>query len=309
MRTTCIINNYNYGAYVGEAIESVFNQSTAFDEIVVVDDGSTDNSVGMIEKAIAPHQGVKVIAKRNQGQLSCFNDGYAASSGDLIFFLDSDDAYKKNYLECALDLYQSNAECDFAWCAVERFGRNRGVRHTTEGYCRKTGDVGYSVASTLFMKKWVGGPTSAISMKRHVLDKILPIPFLQEWRTRADDCLVYGASLVGARKYYLAKPLVNRRTHDENSHFGKRFNKNYKYARQLAQEQLFWFILAKNNLPRNRLYDLVLREFRQLPSPDYELFKLYRKILLASDFPVTRKCGKVIALYKSFLIKKHRNGA
>ena len=308
MRTTCIINNYNYGAYVGEAIESVFNQSVAFDEIVVVDDGSTDNSLTIIEKAIASHPGVKVISKPNEGQLSCFNAGYSASNGDLIFFLDADDAYKKNYLECALALYKGCKECDFAWCAIERFGRNCGVLHTNEGYCKKTGDVGYSVASTLFMQKWVGGPTSSISMKRHVLDKILPIPFLQEWQTRADDCLVFGSSLVGARKYYLAKPLVNLRTHNENSHFGKNFNKNYKYARQLAKEQLFLFILAKNNLPRNRLYDLALREFRQLPKPSYELLKIYRKILLASEFPATRKCRQVIALYKSYLIKKHKTG-
>lgn len=307
MKTTCIINNYNYGAYIGEAIESVLSQTVAFDEIVIVDDGSTDNSVGIIEKEIGTCQDVKVIAKQNEGQLSCFNAGYSATTGDLVFFLDSDDAYKRNYLMSALDLYKRNEKCDFAWCAVEHFGNNSGVRHTEEDYCRKTGDVGYSVAATLYMKKWVGGPTSSISMKRHVLDKILPIPFLQEWRTRADDCLVYGSSLVGARKFYLPKPLVKYRIHDKNSNFGRNFSKNYKFTRELAKEQLLSFIVEKNNIPRNLLYHMVLREFRRLPRPSYKLLKIYRKILFASDFPFIKKCGQIIALYKSYLIKKNRN--
>jgi glycosyltransferase involved in cell wall biosynthesis len=307
MRTTCIINNYNYGAYIGEAIESVLSQSVAFDEIVIVDDGSTDNSVGIIEKEIETRQDVKVIAKQNEGQLSCFNAGYSATTGDIVFFLDSDDVYKRNYLESVLELYKRNEECDFVWCAVERFGNISGVRHTNEEYCRKTGEVGYSVAVTLYLKKWVGGPTSSISMKRHVLDKILPIPFLQEWRTRADDCLIYGSSVVGACKFYLPKPLVNYRTHDGNRNFGKCFSKNYKYTRELAKEQLLSFILEKNNIPRDLLYHIVLREFRRLPRPSYKLLKLYRKILFASDFPVIKKCGQIIALYKSYLIKKNKN--
>ncbi len=306
MRATCIINNYNYGIYIGEAIESVLNQTVAFDEVVIVDDGSTDNSLAIIEKEIGTCQAIQVIAKRNEGQLSCFNAGYAASTGDLVFFLDSDDAYKSHYLESALDLYTRNEECDFAWCAVERFGKNSGVLRTYEEYCRKTGDVGYSLAATLYTKKWIGGPTSSISMKRHVLEKILPLPFLREWRIQADDCLVYGSSLVGARKFYLPEPLVIYRTHDENRHFGRSFSKGYGYERALAKEQLFSFILEKNNIPRN-LYHIVLREFRRLPRPSYRTLKIYRKILLASDFPFIKKWGQTMAMYKSYLIKKSRN--
>ena len=85
-----IINNYNYGHFLGEAIDSVLNQTYPNIEIVVVDDGSTDNSREIIssyqEKIIS-------VLKENGGQASAFNAGFAASRGDIIFMLDSDDIF------------------------------------------------------------------------------------------------------------------------------------------------------------------------------------------------------------------------
>jgi glycosyltransferase involved in cell wall biosynthesis len=108
MKTTCIINNYNYAKYVEEAIQSVFDQTVAFDEIIVVDDGSPDNSLEVINANIKNCENAKLIAKRNEGQLSCLNEGFNASTGDLIFFLDSDDLYLPNYLELASNFYHND---------------------------------------------------------------------------------------------------------------------------------------------------------------------------------------------------------
>ena len=71
-----LINNYNYGYFLGAAIESALSQTYQNIEIIVVDDGSTDNS-----REIIAHYGNHIIPilKENGGQASAFNAGFAAS--------------------------------------------------------------------------------------------------------------------------------------------------------------------------------------------------------------------------------------
>jgi glycosyltransferase involved in cell wall biosynthesis len=85
-----IINNYNYGHFVSEAIDSALNQTYSQIEVIVVDDGSTDNS----RKIIASYEHrITSILKENGGQASALNAGFAATQGDIICFLDADDIF------------------------------------------------------------------------------------------------------------------------------------------------------------------------------------------------------------------------
>ena len=83
-----VVNNYNYAAYLAEAIDSALQQDYEAKEIVVVDDGSTDHS-----RDIVAGYGSTVIPihKANGGQASALNMGFDASHGDIIMFLDADD--------------------------------------------------------------------------------------------------------------------------------------------------------------------------------------------------------------------------
>jgi len=85
-----IINNYNYGRYLGQAIDSVLTQTYPNIEVIVVDDGSTDGSQEIIKS-----YGDKIISvlKANGGHASTFNAGFAVSKGDIICLLDSDDMF------------------------------------------------------------------------------------------------------------------------------------------------------------------------------------------------------------------------
>src|SRR5262245_6559987 len=87
---TVLINNYNYAQFLREAIDSALSQSYRRVEIIVVDDGSTDQS-----REIISSYGSRVTAvfKENGGQASAFNVGVAASRGDILCFLDSDDLF------------------------------------------------------------------------------------------------------------------------------------------------------------------------------------------------------------------------
>jgi glycosyltransferase involved in cell wall biosynthesis len=82
-----VINNFNYGRYLGAAIESALSQTHTETEVLVVDDGSTDDS----RSVIARYGGIRTILKSNGGQPSAFNAGFAESTGEIVIFLDADD--------------------------------------------------------------------------------------------------------------------------------------------------------------------------------------------------------------------------
>lgn len=91
-----IITNYNYARYLKEAIDSALNQTYAHTEVIIVDDGSTDNSRQVIEtykNQIIP------LYKINGGQPSAFNAAFAVSQGEIVCLLDSDDVFLPQKVE------------------------------------------------------------------------------------------------------------------------------------------------------------------------------------------------------------------
>ncbi len=291
MRTTCLINNYNYGRFVADAIYSALRQSVAFDEIIVVDDGSTDNSVEIITQHFGHHEKVKLLRKENGGQLSCFNEGLAAAGGDVIFFLDADDLYQEGYLERALDVYAGNSDCDFLFCAYQEFGE---VDNIVRKYPVDR-SFGRTVLLTYCLKKWIGSPTSALSIKTAALNRILPCPYLQDWRTRADDCLVYGAGLVGAKKYYLAEPCVRYRIHGNNHWFGKKFSADQINQHEAAVGRLFSFYIERQKYSDD-FTKRTVGEFRTYAAPTFQELCRYIRICQNADLSLWEKFQDIKAL-------------
>src|SRR6266446_4798942 len=83
-----VVISHNYEAFVAEAVRSAIGQSYPAIEVIAVDDGSTDRS----REVLARFAGrIAVIAKPNGGETSAVNRGFAASRGDIVMFLDSDD--------------------------------------------------------------------------------------------------------------------------------------------------------------------------------------------------------------------------
>jgi glycosyltransferase involved in cell wall biosynthesis len=302
IKTSCLINNYNYGEFLTEAIDSALNQTIKFDEIIIVDDASTDNSAEVINKFTQLANVKSIFKQKNQGQLSSFNEGFLAATGDIIFFLDADDIYEPQYLETALNFYNRCSECDFLFCAYKKFGAEEGIfqSHTVDL------DLGYSVIRTLYNGEWIGSITSTLSIRREIIRKVLPIPYVEDWRVRADDCLVWGASLVGAKKFYISKLLVRYRIHQNNQYYNKKFldiDNNYEYKRFWKRNSLFNYILQKNNLSSPFFLAFTsLNELKTIPYPKYEDFISYLKIIFLFEESLFWKTKGIIFLL-SYLLK------
>src|ERR1700730_4905703 len=106
---TILIDTYNYGHYVEEAVESVIAQEFPREqrEILVVDDGSTDDTAERLKKY---GDSIRYLRKPNGGQASAFNFGFAAARGEIFALLDADDLWLADKLRRVCETFEKNPE-------------------------------------------------------------------------------------------------------------------------------------------------------------------------------------------------------
>lgn len=299
MSCSVLINNYNYANFICRAVDSVLNQTVVPDEIVIVDDGSTDGSCTLLFERYGADPRIRIITGDNRGQLGAMNRGYLHSSGDILFFLDSDDEYDPSYIESALAMYRSTPACDFLICGRKEFGAvdNTVVRFKSDV------SLGFSVVSTLYGEHWEGGPTSTLSCRRWVLESFMPLDLEPYWRVRADDCLVHGASIAGAKKYYLAQPLVYYRIHNANLFYGRSFDADYQYKYKLHTKQLIRHLACKACLDGSTALGMIKREMLS-SSPEVlrEKSNLYFTLICRADRHLSWKISNLKRLLCTLLL-------
>ena len=110
-----IIPVFNVDGYLNSCLDSVINQSYQNLEIVLVDDGSIDNSGTICDEYAQKDKRIIVIHKKNEGVAQARIDGFNRSSGELVTFIDSDDYVDLNYIEKLVSPFEQN-EIDLSIC-------------------------------------------------------------------------------------------------------------------------------------------------------------------------------------------------
>jgi len=113
-----IIPTYNYGRFLREAIDSALVQTCPALEIIVVDDGSTDET----SRILAGYgDRIRTICQENQGVGAARNAGIAAARGEYLAFLDSDDIWTPKKLERQIALFAADPDLGLVHCGAESF--------------------------------------------------------------------------------------------------------------------------------------------------------------------------------------------
>ncbi len=282
-----IINNYNYGRYLYSAIDSALTQKYENKEIIVVDDGSTDNSREIINKFgnfIVP------IFKANGGQASAINAGFTVASGQYIFFLDADDYWKPEKIMTCIDAFQCSPECSFLQHNMIRVNENDEQLGVLKEQKLSEGNLDIRKA---FGMHYVLVPTSGKGFARAVLDKIMPIPE-HIFRIRADFYLQTMA-VFHTKVCAINQPLGFYRVHGHNLYSGILTEKKIMADLELIfayQQYLKKSVNIEINLAENyyyvRDYIYVKRKSDKIVD-SLNLFFRYVPVLWSSDVKIKIK--------------------
>jgi glycosyltransferase involved in cell wall biosynthesis len=116
---TALVRAYNAEAYIGQTIEAILTQTRRPEEVLVVDDGSTDGTSHVLERFEGD---VRVVRQVNSGLAAAFNRGFAEARGDYVAICDADDIWRPDKLERQYDALRAASEIDVAFGAASIFG-------------------------------------------------------------------------------------------------------------------------------------------------------------------------------------------
>jgi glycosyltransferase involved in cell wall biosynthesis len=238
-----LINNYNYGRFLTEAINSALAQTYTNIEVIVVDDGSTDNSHEIIKD-----YGDKIIAivKQNGGQASAFNTGFAASSGEIVCFLDADDMFLPEKVQEIVNIFIEHQ--DIGWCfhLLNFFGdRQPEIQPDLDRWSSGRYDLRSTIKSGKLSGRMpeINLATSTMCFRSFLLKTILPMPEII--KITSDDYIKYVA-LGLTPGFILIKELALQRIHNSNAYTLRTDRDKQKLSAKINILSAYWM---KTNFP------------------------------------------------------------
>jgi glycosyltransferase involved in cell wall biosynthesis len=202
---TAVVAAYNSEDWIGESLEGILGQTRRPDEVVVVDDGSTDGTPQVLERF---GSAIRVVRRPNGGCPAAFNTAFAHATGDYVAMCGSDDVWEPQKLEWQAETIATRPEVDVLFGDAELFGLREGRYDPPPG----TGLLdGGALAEALYRVNIVCAPT--IVIRRALFERLGP--FVEKFG--ADDleywmrCLRDGASF-----FHDPRVLVRYRRHEGN---------------------------------------------------------------------------------------------
>ena len=151
MKLSIVIPAYNVEQYIGNCLDSIFSQQIETDrlEVIVVNDGSKDGTEGIIKQYAVKHPNLIYISQENQGQSVSRNNGLKRATGDIIWYIDSDDTANEGSINKIFHYFEKYPEADlliFDWRHVYT-DRNKEI------YCHGFSQKRLKFRNNLYEKK------------------------------------------------------------------------------------------------------------------------------------------------------------
>jgi glycosyltransferase involved in cell wall biosynthesis len=204
-----VIPTYNYGRFIEQSIRSVLGQTRRPSEIIVVDDGSTDETTAVVGGFGAQ---VRYIREDNAGVSAARNRGVAESTGELIAFLDADDTWEPTNLEKQLARFESDEEIGLVHSALREFADETGE---TIQLCTAGGEDGVADSLLLWEGPMIVRPGGAVTVTRKAFNHVGGF----DTRMKVGEDWDFGYRVARSFKVgFVAEPLVNYRNHSAGAH-------------------------------------------------------------------------------------------
>jgi glycosyltransferase involved in cell wall biosynthesis len=294
MRFSIIITNYNYDRFVGQAIESALAIDWPDKEIIVVDDGSTDDSRSVIESF---GERITAIFKTNGGQARAASAGFKQSTGAVVIFLDADDVLLPTVARQVMAVWKPGiAKVQYGQIYVGKTLTPLGIcspvftgKHTPQWAARSLKETG----------DYLSSPTSGNAWSRGFLMEVFPLPTREEGLQWFDMYLSKLAPFFGD-VISLTTPQCLYRLHGNNGTSSASLTKYIDQLNQIDTEhRLAGILLNKKNLSISLPYEneyytklslIVKRVFPgRLPAPTASLLLVYWKTVRRGKFSAKKK--------------------
>jgi glycosyltransferase involved in cell wall biosynthesis len=206
---TALIDTFNHERFIGEAIESVLSQDfpARSMEIVVVDDGSTDRTPQRVKKFA---KRIRYVRKKNGGQASALNLGFASSRGDIVVMLDGDDVWLPHKVRRVVEEFEKNPAAGMVFHPYQFWQPDEDCQEDDLTFLPVSG---YLPDSPIAMRQFGGFGTCSTAIRRKLAAELLPIP--PRLKIFA-DCYLIAAAIFLAPVASMPECLTRYRHHEAN---------------------------------------------------------------------------------------------
>ena len=226
-----VIPLYNGACFIREALDSVLAQTEPVDEIIVVNDGSTDDSPAIVEEMAARHP-IKLLHKTNGGQSSARNMGIAATNCTHIALLDQDDVWYPDHVRALKQVFIEDPDVGLAYGNIDLFDvtRNRLVRNFLDNFPDEHPKRSLRDCLSSDMRIF----PSATLFRKDLFDRM--DGFDERLSGYEDDDLFIRMFAAGAKFVYVNRAILLYRSHSQSSTHSRRMSDSRMiYFRKVLQ--------------------------------------------------------------------------
>lgn len=263
MKISIITPNYNYSEFLPELFESILSQDYQNWEHIIVDDGSTDNSVKIIEEYSAKSNGrIHLIKQDNHGQTFTINRALEKTAGDVIAWINSDDSYCSGVFSRIIDSFEKQPDVDAIFGDIL-------IINGSGHLIKKNRYLNFHYPTGTFIGFGKTISSNAIFWKRHLTEEV---GLLNEGLSFVMDSEYWSRLLWNRNVIHINIPIANFRWHSQAKTIQRKEKGSIAYLKAKAEDRFVF---------ENSYYKLKISRVLPIKAtfPIYIVLKLRRHFL------------------------------